>query len=72
MFGLIKKIVIGVLTGLVNASNHTKCVSLSSQKRITQSTFINSHLIEYCQELHCYPSVVKLDRGVGSCNTLKH
>ena len=32
MFGLIKKIFIGLLTGLVNASNHTKCVLLSNQK----------------------------------------
>ena len=26
MFGLIKKIFTGLLTGLVNESNHTKCV----------------------------------------------
>ena len=32
MFGLIKKIFIGLLTGLVNGSTHTKCVSLSNQK----------------------------------------
>ena len=32
MFVLIKKIFIGLLTGLVNGSNHTKCVSLSNQK----------------------------------------
>ena len=35
-----------LLTGIVNASNHTKYVSLSN------------------------PFVIKLDRGVGSCNTL--
>ena len=29
MFGIIKKMFIGLLTGLVSASNHTKCVSLS-------------------------------------------
>ena len=28
MFGLIRKILIGLLTGLVNGYNHTKCVSL--------------------------------------------
>ena len=28
MFGLIKKIFVGLLTGLVNGSNQTKCVSL--------------------------------------------
>ena len=32
MFGLIKKIFIGLLTGLVNGSNHTKCVLLSNRK----------------------------------------
>ena len=32
MLGLIKKMFIGLLTGLVNGSNHTKCVSQSSQK----------------------------------------
>ena len=38
MFGLIKKIFIGLSTGLVNGSNHTKCVSLSNQKCMTQPT----------------------------------
>ena len=32
MFVLIKKKFIGLLTGLVNGSNHTKCVSLSNYK----------------------------------------
>ena len=32
MFGLIKKIFIGLLTGLVNGSNYRKCVSLSNKK----------------------------------------
>ena len=31
MFGLIKKLFIGLLTGLVNGSNHRKCVLLSNQ-----------------------------------------
>ena len=35
MFGLIKKIYIGQWTGLVNGSNHTKCVLLSNQKFLT-------------------------------------
>ena len=30
MFELIKKMLIGLLTGLVNGSNHTKCVLLSN------------------------------------------
>ena len=32
MLGLIKKIFIGLLTGLVNGSNHTHSVSLRNQK----------------------------------------
>ena len=32
MFGFNNKIFIGLLTDLGNASNHTKCVSLSNQK----------------------------------------
>ena len=43
MLRLIKKVFIGLLTGLVNGSNHTKCVSLSNQKVMIQSTFINFH-----------------------------
>ena len=35
MFGLIKKILIGLLTGLVNGSNHTKCIMLINQKCMT-------------------------------------
>ena len=70
MFGLIKKIFIGLLTGLVNGSNHTKCTSLSNQKCMTQPSIINLHPNEYSQEFHYYPFAVKLDRCVGSCNTL--
>ena len=47
MFGLIKKILIGLLTGLVNGSNDTTCVSLSNQKCMTQPIFINLHPNEY-------------------------
>ena len=71
MFGLVKKIFIGLLTSLVvNASSHPKCVSLSNHKCETQPTFINLHLHEYSQEFHYYPFTVKLDKCVGSCNTL--
>ena len=38
MFGLIKKIFIGLLTGIVSASNHTKCVSFL-RKQIYDSTY---------------------------------
>ena len=61
---------IGLLTSLVNASNYTKCVSLSSQKCMTQPTLIDLHPNEYSQELHQYPSAFELDRCVGSCNAL--
>ena len=35
IFGIIKKMHIVLLTSIVNASNHTKCVSLSNQKCMT-------------------------------------
>ena len=70
MFGLIKKILIGLLTCLVNGSNHTKCVSLSNQKCQIQPTVIKLLPNEYSQEFHYYLFAVKLDRRVGSCNTL--
>ena len=70
MFGLIKKIFIGLLSGIVNASNHTKCISLSNQKCEIQPTLINLHPVEYNQEFHYNPFSVKLYRCVGSCNTL--
>ena len=60
----------GLLISKVNASNHTKCVSLSNQKCMTQPTFINLHPDEYNQEFHYYPFPVKVDRCVGSYNTL--
>ena len=47
-------------TSIVNASNHTKCVSLSNQKYITQSTLISLHPNEYNQEFHYHSFFVKL------------
>ena len=47
MFGLIKKIFIRLLTGLVNGSNHTKCILLSNQKCMIQATLINLHPNKY-------------------------
>ena len=70
MFWLIKKIFIGLLSSIVNASNHTKCIFLSNGKCMIQPTLINLHPNEYSQEFHYYPFAVKLDRCVGSCNTL--
>ena len=71
MFGFIKWLFIVLLTNSVNASMHTKCVSLSNQKCEIQLILINLHPNEYCQEWHYYAFWVKLDRCVGSCNTLK-
>ena len=59
MFGVIKRIFIGLLTGIISASNHTKCVSLGNQKCMTQPTLINLHPNEYRQEFHYFPFAVK-------------
>ena len=50
MFGLIKKIFVGLLTGKVIASKDRKCVSLSNQKCEIQPVFINLHPNKYSQE----------------------
>ena len=70
MFKIILKTLIVFLTSLVNGSNHTKCISLNNQKCKVQPTLINLHPDEYSQQLHYYPFAVKLDRCVGSFNTL--
>ena len=59
-----------LLTSIGNAFNHTRCVSWSNQKCEIQPTFINLHPNEYNQELHNYPFAVKLDKYVGSGNSL--
>ena len=43
---------------------------LSNQKYEIQPTLINLHPNEYSQELRYSPFAVKLDKCVGSCNTL--
>ena len=70
MFGLIKKIFIGSLTGLVNGTNHTKCVPLINKKCMIQPTLINLCPNEYSQGFYYYPFAIKLDRFAGSCNNL--
>ena len=70
MFKIILKTLIVFLTSLVNGSNHAKCISLNNQKCKVQPTLINLHPDEYSQQLHYYPFAVKLDRCVGSFNTL--
>ena len=60
-----------LLDSTVNSSNHIKCVSLSNQKSNEfKTTFINLHPNEYNQEFQYYYFTVKLDKWVGSCNTL--
>ena len=57
MFWFIKKIIIGLLASIVNASNHTKCISLINQQCMTQPALINLHPNEYSQGLRCQPSI---------------
>ena len=71
MFGFIAKMFVGLLIGMRSTSNHTKCLSLSICKCITQPTPINLHRNEY-SELHFYSFAVILDRCVGSCITLNN
>ena len=42
----------GLLISIVNASNHTKCLSLSNQKYMIQPTFINLHPNKHSQEFY--------------------
>ena len=55
MFGFINTIFIGLLTSIVNASDHTKCVFLSSQQCKTQPIAISLNPNEYIQGLHYCP-----------------
>ena len=43
---------------------------LSNQTCMNQPTLTNLHLNEYSQEFHNYPFSVRLDRCVGSWNTV--
>ena len=70
MFALIKKFFIGLLNGIVSASNHANCLSLNNQRCMIQPTLINLHPNEYSLELHYHPFTVKFDRCVGSRDTL--
>ena len=70
MFGLINKLFIGLLSGIVSASNHTKWVLLSNQKCMTQPALINLHPNDYNWEFHYYPFTLKLDRCAKSRNAL--
>ena len=58
------------LSNIVNWSNHKNGVSLSNWKCEIEPTLINLHPDKYNQEFHYYLFAVKLDRCVGSSNTL--
>ena len=58
-----------LLTCIVNASNHKVCF-ISNEKCTIQPTLINLHPSKYSQEFHYYSFAVRLDRFVGSCNTV--
>ena len=60
MFGLIKKMFMRLLISIANASNLTKCVSLSNQKCMIQPTLINLNPNGYSQEFHYYPFTAKV------------
>ena len=47
-----------------------KYVLFSNEKCEIQPTLINLHPDEYSQDFRYYPFAVKLDRCVGSCNTV--
>ena len=50
---------IGLLTSIVNASNHAKYVSLSNPKCMAQPTVINLHPNEYSRQCHYYPFAIE-------------
>ena len=70
MLDFIKNIFIRLLTGQVNVSDHTKCVSLTNRKFTTQPTIITLHPNEYTQGLRYSLFAVNLGKCVGSRNTL--
>ena len=43
---------------------------LNNQKCEIQPTFSNLHPNKCSQEFHCYPFTAKLEKCVGSCNSL--
>ena len=58
------------LSSIVDASDSTKCKSLSNQQCATQPTLINLNPNEYTERLHYYSLAVNVDRCTRSCNTL--
>ena len=66
---LIKKLLIGLLTNIVNSANHAQYITLNNHQCMTQAILINIHPNEYIQGLRYYPFAVNLDKCVGSFNT---
>ena len=54
MFGLIKKILIGLLTGLFNGTNHAKCTSLSNQECIKIGYIIIINIQSYPMNVYLW------------------
>ena len=64
------KLFLIIISCIVSASNHTKCISLRNQQCTTQATVINLHPNEYTQGLRYFSFAVNLDRCTGSCKIL--
>ena len=64
-------LIIELLTDIVSASNHTKCMLLSNQKCMIKPALINLNPNEYSQKFHYSSFAFKLDRCIGIRNTLK-
>ena len=69
MFGIM---FIVLFASVINASNYTKCMSLTNCKCEIQPNLINLHPNEDSQAFPYYPFLVKLDRCAGSFNTLNN
>ena len=54
MFGGIKKTFITLLTSIINASNQTKCVSLSNQKCMIQLIYILINTVKSFTSIHLH------------------
>ena len=52
MFGIIKKLLMGLLIRIDKGSNHTKCVSLGNEKCMIPATLTNLHPNEYNKEFY--------------------
>ena len=72
MFRLIEKTFIAFITGRVNVSSHTKCVSLNNQQCMSRPTLINLLHNEYNQRRRYYLFAVNLERLNGSCSTINN